>query len=451
MSFQAVQWILVVNYNATAHRAVYGRLSGESKYSKDYIQLPRRSEFIHDLGVAFPTLGAGAPSTPITYRWPSGHADGKLFSESADRPHLAWGTNRPPAAWRMAPNPDKTTSETIPGDPNFVTALHADGEFLQLSLQSFGQPYLIAVKLFGDGNTLHLRVHVNNPTPIFQWADLKNAPGLVQNLAMSTTQNSAVRWHLFDSPQDPAVVFFDPAAKCSPWSKVGSSLPGNSTGAIAPSSSSSQGATTPSPGSGQGVTKPSSGSSQGANTQRPNGTQGAGGPSSSGGQGKKVPLSIDRDSLAEELNSSEEEVKEFEVLIDAGNFEAPDKEGVSKTRGSAQQAFAKRVKDNYGWRCALTSISSREFLIASHIVPWSVDKTIRLDPANGICLSVLVDRAFEYGYISINDDYTVHILPNAIAGDVALEAYLRPFDGATLRMPSRQRPNPDYLRRRREL
>ena len=101
MSYQAVQWILVVNYNATAHRAVYGRLSGEPKYSKDYIQLPRRTEFIHDLGVAFPALGAGAPSTHITYRWPSGHTDGKIFSESADRPHLAWGTNKPPAAWRM--------------------------------------------------------------------------------------------------------------------------------------------------------------------------------------------------------------------------------------------------------------------------------------------------------------------------------------------------------------
>lgn len=451
MSYQAVQWILVVNYNATAHRAVYGRLSGEPKYSKDYIQLPRRTEFIHDLGVAFPALGAGAPAAPITYRWPSGHTDGKIFSESADRPHLAWGTNKPPAAWRMAPNPDRTTIETIPGDPNFGTALQADGEFSQLSLQGFGQPYLIAVKLFGDGNTLHLRVHVSDPTPIFQWADLKNAPSLVQNLAKSTTQKSAVRWHLFHSPQDPAVVFFDPAAKCNPWSIVGPSLPGNSPGAIAPSSTSSQGATMPSSGNDQGVAKPSSGGSQVINTQWPNGTQGTGGPSSSGGQGKRVPLFVDRDSLAEELNSSEEEVREFEVLIDSGNFEAPDKEGVSKNRGSAQQAFAKRVKENYGWRCALTNISSREFLVASHIVPWSVDKTIRLDPANGICLSVLVDRAFEFGYICINDDYTVHIVQSAIAGDVALEEYLRPFDGTTLRMPSRQRPNPDYLRRRREL
>lgn len=451
MSYQAVQWILVVNYNATAHRAVYGRLSGEPKYSKDYIQLPRRTEFIHDLGVAFPALGAGAPSTPITYRWPSGHTDGKIFSESADRPHLAWGTNKPPAAWRMAPKPDKTTIETIPGDPNFVTAAQADGEFLQLSLQGIGQPYLIAVKLFGDDNTLHLRVHVGDPNPIFQWADIQNAPGLVQSLAKSTTQNSAVRWHLFGSPQDPDVVFFDPAVKCSPWSNVSSSLQGNSTGALAPSSSSSQGTTAQSFGSDQGVTEPSSSSTQIANTQWPKGAQGTGGSASSGGQGKRVPLSIDRDSLAEELNSSEEEVKEFEVLIDSGNFEAPDKEGLSKNRGSAQQAFARRVKENYGWRCALTNISSREFLIASHIVPWSVDKSIRLDPANGICLSVLVDRAFEFGYIYINDDYTVHIVQSAIAGDAALEEYLRPFDGATLRMPSRQRPNPDYLRRRREL
>lgn len=440
MSFQAVQWILVVNYNLTAHRALYGRLSGEPKYSKDYIQLPRRQEFVQDLGVAFPTLGAGAPSTPITYRWPSGRTDGKLFSESADRPHLAWGTNKPPAAWRMTPTPDKTTSETIPGDPNFVTASQADGEFTQLALQNFGQPYLIAVKLFGGGDTLHLLVHVENPTPMFQWADLGSAPTLVQDLALSTTQKSAVRWHLFDSPQDPAVVFFDPAVKSSPWSTVGSALPGNNSGAVAPSSNSSRGASTP-----------SSGSNQGANAQRPNGTQGADGPSSSGGQGARVPQSIDRDSLAEELDSSDKEVKEFEDLIDAGDFEVSDKEGVSKTRGSAQQAFAKRVKDNYGWCCALTGISSREFLIASHIVPWSVDKAIRLDPANGICLSVLVDRAFEYGYLTIDDDYTVHILPSAIAGDSALEAHLKPFDGVTLRMPSRQKPNPDYLRRRREL
>lgn len=467
MSLQAVQWILVVNYNATAHRAVYGRLSGEPKYSKDYIQLPRRQKFIADLGVAFPSLGAGAPSTPITYRWPAGHTDGTLFSESADRPHLAWGTNKPPAAWRMALAPSQGTDETILGDPTFNTAIQADGEFTQIALRGFGQPYLIAVKLFGMSNTLHIRVQVDNPSPMFQWADLGNAPALVRDLALSTTPTSAVRWHLFDSPQDPAMVFFDPAVKGNPWSTVSTSLPGrvptpsvpppgsnqsgNNPGAIPLSSAGSQGATAPLPGGVQPGGNPSLSSSPGANAQHSNQPQGAGGQSSNVSQSKTVPQPIDRDALAEDLESSDEEVKEFEDSIDAGDFEVPDKEGWSKTRGSAQRAFAKRVKDNYGWRCALTGISSREFLIASHIVPWSVDKTIRLDPTNGICLSVLVDRAFEYGYICIDDDFTVHILPSAIAGDAALEAHLRDFDGATLRMPGRQRPNPDYLRRRREL
>lgn len=428
MSLQAVQWILVVNYNKTAHRAVYGRLTGEPKYSKDYIQLPRRPNFIADLGAAFPLLGSGAPSTPITYRWHSGHTDGTLFYESADRPHLAWGTNKPPAPWRMAIAPNQTTDETIPGDPTFDTAAQADNEFTQLASQGFGQLYLIAVKLFDMSNNLHLRVHIENPSPMFQWADLGNAPALVRGLALSTKPTSAVSWHLFNSSQDTEMVFFDPAVKANPWSSV----------------------TTSSHGSAQKISAPSSGdsgtllNSPGQIAKHINQPQG------SAGQASIVPQPIDRDALAEVLESSDEEVKEFEESIDAGDFEVPDKESWSKTRGSAQRAFAKRVKDNYGWRCALTGISSREFLIASHIVPWSLDKSIRLDPTNGICLSVLIDRAFEYGFISIEDDFTVRVLPNAVASDAALEEYLKPFDGVSLRLPTKQAPNPDYLRRRRE-
>lgn len=434
MTLQAVQWLLVVNYNKTAHRAVYGRLTGEPKYSKDYIQLPRRQNFIDDLGKAFPSLGAGAHSTPITYRWPTGYTDGTLFSESADRPHLAWGTNKPPAAWRMSTAPSQSSDETIPGNPTFKTATQADGEFNQLALQGVGQPYLIAVKLFGTNNDLHLQVHFDSPSPMFQWADLGNAPALVRDLARSTTPTSAVRWHLFDSPQDPSIVFFDPSIKGGPWSSAKTSLPAAAPTQPVSTSSGSQ-----------------SGNIPGGNANQVKQKQAAAGQKSNAGPAKMVPKPIDRDALAESLDSSEEEVKEFEQSIDNGDFEVPDKEALSKTRGSAQRAFAKKVKDNYGWRCALTGISSREFLIASHIVPWSVDKSIRLDPANGICLSVLVDRAFEYGYISIGDDLTVHVVSNAISSDGALESYLKKFDGVTLRLPTKQAPNPDYLRRRREL
>ncbi|MFF2842421.1 HNH endonuclease [Paenarthrobacter sp. NPDC057981] len=81
----------------------------------------------------------------------------------------------------------------------------------------------------------------------------------------------------------------------------------------------------------------------------------------------------------------------------------------AKTRGSAQRAFAQALKSNYNWRCAITGISKPDFLVASHIVPWSKAPGIRLDPRNGICLSTFVDRAFDTGYLRVGPDYVVRI------------------------------------------
>jgi hypothetical protein len=367
----------------------------------------------------------------------------------------------------MAIATNQATDETIPGDPTFKTAVQADREFTHIALQGFGQPYLIAVKLFDMSNNLHIRVHVDNPSLMLGWADLGNAPAVVRDLALSTNPTSAVRWHLFNSPQDTGMVFFDPAVKGNPWSNVKTPLPvsvptlkvppsggsqaGNNVGSIPSSLVVSQGATGLSSGAGQPGGSPTLVNSPGTIAKPVHTPQGAGGQALQVSQRKIAIQPFDRDLFAEYLESTDEEVKEFEKSIDAGDFEVPDKAGWSKTRGSAQRAFAQRVKDNYGWRCALTGISSREFLIASHIVPWSMDKSIRLDPTNGICLSVLVDRAFEYGYIFIEDNFTVRLVSSAVSSDAALEMYLKPFDGVTLRLPTKQAPNPDYLRRRREL
>ena len=38
MAAQPVEWVLVIYYGPSAHRATYGRLGG-TKYTKDYIQL----------------------------------------------------------------------------------------------------------------------------------------------------------------------------------------------------------------------------------------------------------------------------------------------------------------------------------------------------------------------------------------------------------------------------
>jgi hypothetical protein len=55
--------------------------------------------------------------------------------------------------------------------------------------------------------------------------------------------------------------------------------------------------------------------------------------------------------------------------------------------------------------CRLTQIGDRRFLIASHIKPWvECTNAERLDGANGLLLSPHVDKLFDGGWISFEDD-----------------------------------------------
>jgi hypothetical protein len=102
-------------------------------------------------------------------------------------------------------------------------------------------------------------------------------------------------------------------------------------------------------------------------------------------------------------------------------------------------------------RCAITGIETREFLVAAHIVPWSTDQSIRLDPSNGICLSLLVDRAFEKGYLLIEDDHTIRIDWDRVGDDHELRTWLKPYEGKTLNAPTDGPPKAEYLQRRRAM
>ncbi|MCO6177333.1 HNH endonuclease [Ciceribacter sp. RN22] len=165
----------------------------------------------------------------------------------------------------------------------------------------------------------------------------------------------------------------------------------------------------------------------------------------------KLSVSTDGDAIAESLDYSAEQVQAFENQIDANDYGVADAHGNVKVRGSAQRAFAGAVKRNYANRCAITGISTPDFLVAAHIVPWSRDQSIRLDPANGICLSLLVDRAFENGFLLINDDLGVAVNWKKVDGDAALKALLHPYDGKQLQVPTACAPKVEYLRRRRAL
>jgi putative restriction endonuclease len=112
-----------------------------------------------------------------------------------------------------------------------------------------------------------------------------------------------------------------------------------------------------------------------------------------------------------------------------------------------QARFRNSVLANYAERCCISGLAVRGLLVASHIVPWSEDTQNRLNPQNGLCLSVLHDRAFDLGMITITLDYRVR-LSDSVGTDTAdrflLDSLVR-FDGAEIQMPIRYRPAPAFL------
>lgn len=61
-------------------------------------------------------------------------------------------------------------------------------------------------------------------------------------------------------------------------------------------------------------------------------------------------------------------------------------------------------------RCALTGYSDVRLLVASHIKPWKKsDNTERLDPFNGLLLLPNLDKVFDLGFITFNEDGKIKV------------------------------------------
>lgn len=443
MTALPVEWVLAIFYGPSAHRATYGRDPGGTKYTKDYIQLSRTPEFLSAIGSLFPT--SGATTVPLTYKWPLGEAAGQLILHSADRPHLAWGTRqRAPLAWKMSLAPSDATAETIPGDPTHRDFAAAEKELTLLGSRGAGQPYLIAIKLRGESRTLHLRAYLAEASNAFAWADAKLLPQNIQNLLANTSQSSALQWAMIQSggslPSAKVAAVLSQLAQPENFGSVIDQLDGDVGQAL------------------RGyLENPGYGLFFDPNRNHDAWLQPEALPAELAGSVEKVleavharfPSTSVGDEVAETLEISSEEVEAFRKKIENKNYEVPDAYATAKTRGSAQRAFAEAVKRNYESRCAITGIGTKDFLIAAHIVPWSRDQSIRLDPSNGICLSVLMDRAFENGYILFGDDLTVSVNWEKVGDDSALDSQLKAYDQTKLRSPKAEPPNPKYLQRRR--
>ncbi len=111
-----------------------------------------------------------------------------------------------------------------------------------------------------------------------------------------------------------------------------------------------------------------------------------------------------------------------------------------------QNFFRKAVLVSYDHRCCITGIAEPKLLVASHIVPWAADPANRLNPANGLCLSALHDRAFDQGLLTLDADYRVLLSRQLLEhADAATREAFGALDGQPIRLPERFRPDPVLL------
>lgn len=118
----------------------------------------------------------------------------------------------------------------------------------------------------------------------------------------------------------------------------------------------------------------------------------------------------------------------------------------------AQGFFSRTVRSAYEWRCCVTGIDVREFLVASHIVPWAASEAGRVDPTNGLCLSRLHDAAFDRALVTFDEDLRLLVgrrLRDHFTNE-AVRAHFEPYAGQRLRSPVRFAPAPGYLEQHRQ-
>ncbi|RKD73659.1 putative restriction endonuclease [Sinobaca qinghaiensis] len=157
--------------------------------------------------------------------------------------------------------------------------------------------------------------------------------------------------------------------------------------------------------------------------------------------------SSDKSDIHFEEKEESEEVKMYQDQ-QQGNYFVEDLASTQKVR-KGQSVFSTQVKRNYGFKCALSGIENQSFLIGSHIIPWAANKSVRLDPSNGICLSVELDKAFDKGFITIDESYKV-LISTEVNNYPNLKAKLDVYKDRKIKLPTKNPPRQDYLQWHRE-
>ena len=156
------------------------------------------------------------------------------------------------------------------------------------------------------------------------------------------------------------------------------------------------------------------------------------------------------DTINSILQGSESYVLDNESASEYQDYTGKDRIVPTKTR-VGQNFFRKSVLSAYKYRCCITGLAIPKLLVASHIVPWRDDRANRLNPRNGLALSILHDKAFDLGMITINDDMTVRVSQKEFSvRNKFFVTALRNYDGKSIELPDKFQPHKDFLAYHRE-
>lgn len=135
----------------------------------------------------------------------------------------------------------------------------------------------------------------------------------------------------------------------------------------------------------------------------------------------------------------------FEIPTHRLPTEGKEREAIVKTRVN-QNFFRKIILTSYQQKCCITGLSAKELLIASHIIPWSMNDATRINPANGLCLNALHDKAFDRGLLTVLPDFTIKISDKLLSQiDEKTDTSFIPYIGKSIVLPEKFTPKPEFL------
>lgn len=147
--------------------------------------------------------------------------------------------------------------------------------------------------------------------------------------------------------------------------------------------------------------------------------------------------------IAKFANKSIEEVAEINI---DDLREGLDIETIVKRRVN-QSFFRSTILSAYNLKCCITNLSIPEFLVASHIIPWSENKVQRLNPRNGLCLNSIHDKAFNDGFITVTSDFKVKV-SNAFKdfeNEKVVQDFFLKIDNRRINLPDKFLPSKEFL------